>query len=49
MNGMSGIFRPEVLAAFMQQVIDEPVLPILYMSTVRLDLGQSSVLRLICS
>lgn len=38
MTGMPDIFRPEVLAAFMQQVVDEPQLPILYMSTVSFDM-----------
>lgn len=32
--GMQEIFRPEILAAFMQQVIDEPVLPALFLRTV---------------
>ena len=31
---MSDTFRPEVLAAFMQQVIDEPSLPTLFLRTV---------------
>ncbi|ORY92427.1 Symplekin tight junction protein C terminal-domain-containing protein [Leucosporidium creatinivorum] len=31
---MSDAFRPEVLAAFMQQLVDEPVLPVLFMRTV---------------
>lgn len=31
---MQDIFRPEILAAFMQQVIDEPVLPALFLRTV---------------
>lgn len=33
---MPDAFRPEVLAAFMQQLVDEPVLPVLFMRTVRL-------------
>lgn len=33
---MSDAFRPEVLAAFMQQLVDEPVLPVLFMRTVDL-------------
>lgn len=32
---MADGFRPEVLAAFMQQVVDEPVIPNLFLRTVR--------------
>ena len=33
---MADAFRPEILAAFMQQVADEPILPNLFLRTVRL-------------
>lgn len=32
---MSDAFRPEVLAAFMQRVVDDQVLPVLFLRTVR--------------
>lgn len=28
-------FRPEILAAFMTQVVEEPVIPVLFLRTVR--------------
>lgn len=33
---MPDAFRPEVLAAFMQQVVDQTPLPVLFLRTVRL-------------
>ena len=32
---MTDVFRSEILAAVMQQVMDEPTLPVLFLRTVR--------------
>ena len=32
---MTDVFRSEILAVVMQQIMDEPVIPLLFMRTVR--------------
>lgn len=32
---MTDVFRSEILAVVMQQIVDEPVLPVLFLRTVR--------------
>lgn len=46
---MTDVFRYEIFAVVMQQIVDEPVLPVLFLRTVRLScpihLGSSETLR----
>lgn len=35
---MTDVFRPEILAVVMQQIMDEPVLPVLFLRTVSVNL-----------
>lgn len=39
---MTEVFRSEVLGAFMNQIVDEPVLPTLFLRTVRRILSAQS-------
>jgi hypothetical protein len=40
---MTDVFRSEILAVVMQQIVDEPVLPVLFLRTVRCFLSISFV------
>jgi hypothetical protein len=42
---MADAFRPEILAAFMQQVVDEAVLPTLFLRTASVAMNFSSGIR----
>ena len=44
---MTDVFRSEILAVVMQQIMDEPVLPVLFLRTVSSDLSQNFLVSFI--
>jgi len=45
---MTDVFRSEILAVVMQQIMDEPVLPVLFLRTVNLSTSRMRIIELIC-
>ena len=45
---MTDVFRSEILAVVMQQIMDEPVLPILFLCTVNPKTSHMQTVRLTC-
>lgn len=40
---MTDVFRSEILAVVMQQIMDEPVLPVLFLRTARREINSSAI------
>jgi len=45
---MTDVFRSEILAVVMQQIMDEPVLPVLFLRTVNLSTSRMRIIKLTC-
>lgn len=42
---MTDVFRSEILAVVMQQIMDEPVLPVLFLRTVNLNASHIPIVK----